>query len=109
MTGLGLIDSIQDREILAQHDATASARAELGIGGHPNRSGNDGTITRFGWKGQNKSVTMFAAEAYNVEMGTTATEEDPNCNGPHNGAAAAPKEVVHELAHADRARRSNVR
>lgn len=89
MTGLGLIDSIQDREILAQHDATASARAELGIGGHPNRSGNDGTITRFGWKGQNKSVTMFAAEAYNVEMGVTnelfptATEEDPNCNGSH--------------------------
>jgi di-heme oxidoreductase (putative peroxidase) len=92
MTGLGLIDSIQDREILARHDATASARAELGIGGHPNRSGNDGTITRFGWKGQNKSVTMFAAEAYNVEMGITnelfptATEEDPNCNGPHKPA-----------------------
>ncbi|HYM03401.1 MAG TPA: di-heme oxidoredictase family protein [Stellaceae bacterium] len=88
MFGLGLIDSIQDREILAQHDATAGRRAALGITGHPNRSGNDGTITRFGWKAQNKSITMFAAEAYNVEMGITnelfptATEEDPNCNGP---------------------------
>jgi len=88
MTGLGLIESIQDREILAHHAATANQRLALGIAGHPNRSGNDGTITRFGWKAQNKSITMFAAEAYNVEMGITnelfptATEEDPNCQGP---------------------------
>src|SRR5436309_645815 len=88
MTGLGLIESIQDREILAQHEATAALRAPLGISGHPNRSGNDGTITRFGWKAQNKSMTIFAGEAYNVEMGITneafptATEEDPDCQGP---------------------------
>jgi CxxC motif-containing protein (DUF1111 family) len=87
MLGLGLIESIQDREILAHHDSTAELRAELGIGGHPNRSGNDGTITRFGWKAQNKSITIFAGEAYNVEMGITneafptATEEDPGCQG----------------------------
>jgi Di-haem oxidoreductase, putative peroxidase len=95
--GLGLIDSIQDREILAHQAATASARAALGIGGHPNRSGNDGTITRFGWKAQNKSITVFAAEAYNVEMGITnelfptATEEDPNCQGPQK---PEPNDVV---------------
>jgi Di-haem oxidoreductase, putative peroxidase len=83
MLGLGLIDSIQDREILRRFNATADQRSGLGIAGHPNRSGNDGTITRFGWKAQNKSITMFAAEAYNVEMGITnelfptATEEDP--------------------------------
>jgi CxxC motif-containing protein (DUF1111 family) len=88
MLGLGLIDSIQDREILARQAATATARAALGIGGKPNRSGNDGTITRFGWKAQNKSITMFSGEAYNVEMGITnelfptAKEEDPACNGP---------------------------
>jgi len=87
MTGLGLLESIQDREILAEHEATASLRAPLGITGHPNRSGNDGTITRFGWKAQNKSITIFAGEAYNVEMGITneafptATEEDPDCQG----------------------------
>src|SRR5215813_10010440 len=69
--GLGIIDGIQDREILGRHDATAFIRAALGIGGTPNRSGNDGTITRFGWKAQNKSVAMFAGEAYNVEMGVT--------------------------------------
>ena len=97
MTGLGLIESIQDREIVAQHDATASLRAALGITGHPNRSGNDGTITRFGWKAQNKSMTMFAGEAYNVEMGITnevfptATEEDPDCQGPNK---PEPNDVV---------------
>jgi CxxC motif-containing protein (DUF1111 family) len=87
MLGLGLIESIQDKEILAHQAATAKQRAALGIAGRPNRSGNDGTITRFGWKAQNKSITMFAAEAYNVEMGITnelfptATEEDPSCQG----------------------------
>jgi hypothetical protein len=97
MFGIGLIDSIQDREILAHHDAAAERAAALGITGHPNRSGNDGTITRFGWKAQNKSITMFAAEAYNVEMGITnelfptATEEDPNCNG---AGKPAPNDVT---------------
>jgi hypothetical protein len=97
MFGIGLIDSIQDREILAHHDATAERAAALGITGHPNRSGNDGTITRFGWKAQNKSITMFAAEAYNVEMGITnelfptATEEDPDCNG---AGKPAPNDVT---------------
>ena len=97
MMGLGLIESIQDREILTQHDATAGLRAPLGITGHPNRSGNDGTITRFGWKAQNKSITIFAGEAYNVEMGITneafptATEEDPDCQGPNK---PEPNDVV---------------
>jgi Di-haem oxidoreductase, putative peroxidase len=97
MFGLGLIDSIQDREILARHDATAAQRDALGITGHPNRSGNDHTITRFGWKAQNKSIPIFAAEAYNVEMGITnelfptATEEDPNCNG---AGKPAPNDVT---------------
>ncbi|HLQ13226.1 MAG TPA: di-heme oxidoredictase family protein [Steroidobacteraceae bacterium] len=49
---------------------------QLGIVGRPgrgreNRSGNDSTITRFGWKAQNKSLLMFAGEAYNVEQGVT--------------------------------------
>lgn len=43
----------------------------MGISGQANRSGNDGTITRFGWKAQNKSLLMFAGEAYNVEDGIT--------------------------------------
>src|SRR5215472_14037700 len=50
-----------------------------------NRNGNDGTIARFGWKAQNKSLLVFAGEAYNVEMGIsnelfqTEREEDPKC------------------------------
>ena len=89
MFGLGLIDTIQDIEILSRHNATAGLRAALGIAGVPNRSANDGTITRFGWKAQNKSLTMFSGEAYNVEMGVTnelfpqAVEELPACNGPN--------------------------
>jgi di-heme oxidoreductase (putative peroxidase) len=85
--GLGLIDSIQDREIMSRFNATASQRAARGIAGHPNRTVNDGTIMRFGWKAQNKSLTVFAGEAYNVEMGITnelfptATEENPACMG----------------------------
>jgi hypothetical protein len=83
--GLGILDGIQDREILARHKATEQIRREAGIYGTPNRSGNDGTITRFGWKAQNKSITIFAGEAYNVEMGVTndvfpqATDESPAC------------------------------
>src|SRR5260370_20796398 len=88
MFGLGLIDSIQYIEIFSHFNAPAALRAKLGVQGATNRSGNDGTITRFGWKAQNKSLTMFAGEAYNVEMGVTnelfpqATEENPACNGP---------------------------
>ena len=69
--GLGLIEAIQDLTILNNSASTASLRAPLAIGGMPNRSGNDGTITRFGWKAQNKSLAIFAGEAYNVEMGVT--------------------------------------
>ena len=34
--------------------------------------GNDGTVARFGWKAQNKSLLLFSGEAYNVEMGITS-------------------------------------
>jgi len=67
--GAGLIEAIPDSTILANMSANARSNAALGISGHPNLSGNDGSITRFGWKAQNKSLLMFAGEAYNVEMG----------------------------------------
>jgi CxxC motif-containing protein (DUF1111 family) len=51
--------------------ATQSQRSQLGIGGRLNTTGNDGTITRFGWKAQNKSLLIFSGEAYNVEQGVT--------------------------------------
>ena len=104
--GLGLIDSIQDREIMTHFNATASQRKSLGIAGHPNRNENDGTITRFGWKAQNKSITVFSGEAYNVEMGITnelfptATEEDPPCMGakdePNDVTRTDPNDNINE-------------
>ena len=78
--GAGLIEAIPDATILAN----LQNYPILGINGVPNRSGNDGSITRFGWKAQNKSLVIFAGEAYNVEMGVTnelfPNERDPNCN-----------------------------
>ncbi|HET7524952.1 MAG TPA: di-heme oxidoredictase family protein, partial [Burkholderiaceae bacterium] len=42
---------------------------KFNVDGTANTNGNDGTITRFGWKAQNKSGLLFSGEAYNVEMG----------------------------------------
>src|SRR5580704_4419201 len=91
--GAGLIEAIPDSAILANMKADASLKAGLGISGHANAhlsgnvntSANDGTITRFGWKAQNKSLIMFAGEAYNVEMGISnqlfpqERDETPGC------------------------------
>jgi CxxC motif-containing protein (DUF1111 family) len=69
--GAGLIEAIPDGTLVANKNASAIAKLLLGISGHENRNGNDGTITRFGWKAQNKSLLLFSAEAYNVEQGIT--------------------------------------
>jgi CxxC motif-containing protein (DUF1111 family) len=69
--GLGMVEEITDANIRANAAANQAAKNALGIHGHPNVNGNDGTITRFGWKAQNKSLLMFSGEAYNVEMGVT--------------------------------------
>jgi mono/diheme cytochrome c family protein len=69
--GSGLIDNISDAAILANKAANIAGKAALGISGRENRNPNDGTITRFGWKAQNRSLLMFSGEAYNVEMGVT--------------------------------------
>ncbi|MGC2771288.1 MAG: di-heme oxidoredictase family protein, partial [Candidatus Sulfotelmatobacter sp.] len=75
--GLGLVEATPDANLQANLAATQSARAALKIGGVFNTSGNDGTITRFGWKAQNKSLMIFAGEAYNVEQGVS-NENFPN-------------------------------
>lgn len=84
--GLGLIESIQDSAIRANMNAYQQLKQSLGISGHPNMVPNNGTISRFGWKAQNASLTVFAGEAYNVEMGISndlfpiARSEDQACN-----------------------------
>ena len=82
--GAGLMEQIPDSSIVASQASNASAKSALGIRGRPNfhvsgrtisgqtnNNGNDGTIARFGWKAQNKSLLVFSGEAYNVEMGIT--------------------------------------
>lgn len=69
--GLGLVENTPDYVFEANLAANGDAKSDLGIAGRFNRSGNDGTITKFGWKAQNKSLNAFAGEAYNVEMGIT--------------------------------------
>jgi CxxC motif-containing protein (DUF1111 family) len=102
--GAGLIEAIPDSVILANLAANSSSKQRFGVAGHPNailggtvnRSANDGTITRFGWKAQNKSLLMFAGEAYNVEMGISndlfpqERDETPNCQG----GTTAPNDTI---------------
>ena len=96
--GAGLIEQILDQAILANQSndmpkkkaLKIAGRANIVLAGHAisgqaNNNGNDGTIARFGWKAQNKSLLLFSGEAYNVEMGITnelfQTERDetPSC------------------------------
>ncbi len=67
--GLGLVENTPDSVLAANLAANAGQKNALGIAGTLNTSGNDGTVTRFGWKAQNKSLMIFAGEAYNVEQG----------------------------------------
>ncbi len=117
--GAGLIEQIPDSAILANQAAHATQKRSLGIrgranfaisgrtiSGQTNNNGNDGTIARFGWKAQNKSLLLFSGEAYNVEMGITnelfQTERDetPSCqfakvpNNVTDTEAAVPVEAI---------------
>jgi CxxC motif-containing protein (DUF1111 family) len=82
--GAGLIEQITDTTILNNlaDPTTQTQKSAMGINGRPNivlsgntvsgqpnLNGNDGTVSRFGWKAQNKSLLLFAGEAYNVEIG----------------------------------------
>jgi CxxC motif-containing protein (DUF1111 family) len=82
--GAGLIEAIPDRAIAVNQASYLAQKQALGITGKANfavagrtitgmtnNNGNDGTIARFGWKAQNKSLLLFSGEAYNVEMGIT--------------------------------------
>ena len=79
--GAGLIEAISDSTIMAN----IKNPPVMGITGRENREGNTGTVTRFGWKAQNKSLMIFSGEAYNVEQGVTnelfsqERDETPSC------------------------------
>ena len=87
--GSGLMELIQESDILANMNSNLARKQGLGISGHPNYSDDDGTITRFGWKAQNKSLLYFSGEAYTVEEGVSdeafPSENDesiPSCLPP---------------------------
>jgi CxxC motif-containing protein (DUF1111 family) len=113
--GTGLVEQIPDAAIAANQASNTSQKQALGIKGKANfqlagrtitgmtnNNGNDGTIARFGWKAQNKSLLLFSGEAYNVEMGITnelfQTERDETAscqfatvpNGVNNLDATTP-------------------
>jgi CxxC motif-containing protein (DUF1111 family) len=92
------LEQIPDSAIVANMNSNGATKSALGIrgrtnfavsgrtvSGQMNRNGNDGTIARFGWKAQNKSLLLFSGEAYNVEMGIsnelfpTERDETPSC------------------------------
>jgi CxxC motif-containing protein (DUF1111 family) len=101
--GLGLIENVSDLALNANLQANDPLKDSLDIHGRFNTTGNDGTITRFGWKAQNKSLLIFAGEAYNVEQGVAnevfqnersavagcvfnpTPEDSTNITNPNNG------------------------
>lgn len=106
--GGGLIEQIPDGALLANRARNAAVKNALGIGGRANvndtarttagranTARNDGTVARFGWKAQNKSLLLFSGEAYNVEMGIsnelfpTERDETSSCQ-----LAPAPNSVT---------------
>jgi CxxC motif-containing protein (DUF1111 family) len=111
MFGAGLVEATPDDALTNALAQSSFQKSQVGISGRFNHSGNDGSITRFGWKAQNKSLLIFAGEAYNVEQGVTneafpnERETDRHCqfNGlpedrtqidPSTGAVTAIADIV---------------
>jgi len=96
--GLGLVEATTDAALRASLAANSQQKRLLGISGRFNTNGNDGTITRFGWKAQNKSLLIFSGEAYNVEMGVTnelfPQERDETAGCQLNDLPESPTPVV---------------
>jgi CxxC motif-containing protein (DUF1111 family) len=82
--GAGLMEMIPDQTLINNVNASPNTKASFGISGRLNRNGNDGTVSRFGWKAQNESLLLFSGEAYNVEMGISnelfQVERDENAS-----------------------------
>ena len=113
--GAGLIEQIPDAAIIGNLDSVPDQIQKRALGirgkanivlsgnarsGQVNKNGNDGTVSRFGWKAQNKSLLMFSGEAYNVEMGVsnelfqTEREENSQCQYATASAAGGPRRMT---------------
>ncbi|HWZ43802.1 MAG TPA: di-heme oxidoredictase family protein [Candidatus Saccharimonadales bacterium] len=69
--GEGFVENTPDLTFEVNLTNLGGSKVKRGIRGRFNTNGNDGTITKFGWKAQNKSMLLFAGEAANVELGMT--------------------------------------
>src|SRR5262249_24605869 len=105
--GLGFFENTPETTLESNLDNEQALAANLfnpplGIRGHFNTNGNDGTIARFGWKAQNKSLLLFSGEAANVELGVTnelfQTEKAPGSNCTSN---KLPEDITVVLAAGD--------
>jgi len=96
--GLGLVEATPDSTLQINLAANKDVKHRLGIGGTLNTSPNDGSVTRFGWKAQNKSLLIFSGEAYNVEIGVS-NEVFPNERSAVAGCVfnKSPEDATHLL------------
>jgi len=67
-TGDGLVELLDDYSLMDNNQASSGYN---GVAGTFNRSPNTFNISRFGWKAQNPSLSVFSGEASDVEMGVT--------------------------------------
>jgi len=65
------VEGVTDNDLVNNLSNFANDKASFHVAGRLNRNGNDGTVTRFGWKAQNKSMFLFSGEASNVELGVS--------------------------------------
>lgn len=65
LVGTGIVDSIQDKDLVAVQNAQPAA-----IRGRFNRTA-DGRIGRFGWKADTASLVEFMGDAFRTEQGLT--------------------------------------
>jgi CxxC motif-containing protein (DUF1111 family) len=82
--GGGMLEVIKNSDLINNGLAVCNSSQNQGVCGHPNLQ-PDGSVGRFGWKAQNRSLLTFSAEAYNVEEGVTnlffpnEIDETPGC------------------------------
>ncbi|MBL8176007.1 MAG: thiol oxidoreductase, partial [Bryobacterales bacterium] len=69
--GMGLLEAIPDTEIIANLYRNLAEKKLFGIRGTAN-TGPPGVVRRFGWKAQERSLEVFAADAYLTEQGVTS-------------------------------------
>lgn len=74
--GDGLVEIFLSSDIVSNAASVCSSN-NLGICGTPNLSGNDGSVMRFGWKADVRSLQMAGGQYYQQKLGVT-NEMFPN-------------------------------